>query len=103
MIVVMFHLTDVTDDWKYTHHSRQVVKSDGKVLGIDGTGDKGLWYSIAERSALLQAFVQSISKIVRSPELQEGKNFTESYDAMFKPRVRRPRLRSMESVNIIPC
>jgi hypothetical protein len=84
MVIIMFHMTDVTNDWKYTMKSRLAVNANGEVIGIDGREDKSFLYKFAEKSAALRAIVQRARQLLQYQQIQEADDLTTTYDAMFK-------------------
>ena len=84
MIVLLFHVTDVSNDWDYD--KAKVLDSNSRAVGIDGYTDKGVLYSTLEKSVFLRAVVQKIKLIRRKKRLREDKEYhlTGSYFAMFK-------------------
>ena len=84
MVVLMFHITDVTDDWRY--EKKKALDLNGKAIGIDGTKEKSAIYQIFEKSSLLRTVVQKIKKLQKQGLMEESQSvdLSESYYAMFK-------------------
>ncbi len=84
MVVLLFHVTDVSNDWEY--EKLKALDSNGRVAGIDGHRAKGPLYAALERSVFLRAVVQRIKLMRRQERLREGEelHLTNSYFAMFK-------------------
>ena len=84
MVILLFHITDVRDDWKY--EKSEILDLNGNAIGIDGTTNKGILYKALEKSAFLRTVVQKTKALLKQKRL-EGRgayNLTESYYAMFK-------------------
>ena len=84
MVILLFHITDVTDDWKYEKY--KIFDSNGNALGIDGTIEKSILYKALEKSAVLRTVVQKTKALLKHRRLEGKQRFTltESYYAMFK-------------------
>lgn len=84
MVILLFHVTDVRDDWKY--EKSKVLDRDGNTMGIDGTSRKSIPYQILEKSAFMRTVVQKTKKLLRQRQFDVGHvpDLTESYFAMFK-------------------
>lgn len=84
MVILLFHMTDVRDDWKY--EKSKVLDSNGKALGINGTTEKSILYKTLEKSAFLRTVVQKTKALMKQKRLEGNQNFNlkESLYAMFK-------------------
>lgn len=84
-VVLVFHATDVTDDWRYDAH---VVRDAGREpVAIDGTQSKSLLYRWAEKFTSLRIPVQYWKTARRQREIEgQGatRDLTETFDAIFK-------------------
>lgn len=79
MVVLLFHVTDVTDDARYIGSA---VYERGEVVGIDG-GTVSLPYELATHSALLTAVTQAGRALVRA---NVPFDLGHTFNAMFKPQ-----------------
>ncbi|MHC4268237.1 MAG: hypothetical protein ACYSTS_07195 [Planctomycetota bacterium] len=84
MVILLFHMTDVRDDWKY--EKSKVLGPNGKALGINGTTEKSILYKTLEKSAFLRTVVQKTKALMKQRRLEgnQGFNLKESFYAMFK-------------------
>ncbi len=84
MVILLFHITDVRDDWKY--EKSKVLDSGGNGIRIDGTNEKSILYNALEKSAFLRTVVQKTKALLKQRHLEGNReyNLKESYFAMFK-------------------
>ena len=84
MIVLLFHVTDVSNDWEY--EKAKVTDLNGRISGINGYTNKGALYALLEKSVFLRAVVQKFKLIKKLRRLDVDKEYhlTDSYFAMFK-------------------
>lgn len=82
VVVVVFHATDVTNDWEY--HQRAVYDSSGSVVRIDGSEAKSHLYRLAEGSAFLRAVVQRVRHAMATRRAVGGSDLMTTYDVMFR-------------------
>ena len=80
LVLVMFHLSDVTNDWVYQKGNQ--VNDQGEVIGI--SMHKSFLYKLAEKSALLRTIVQRVKALQQSRAIQRSEHLTQAYGAMFK-------------------
>jgi len=78
-VVLLFHVTDVTDDARYIDSA--VRNAEGEVIAIDG-GTVSWAYELATHSALLTAVTQAARALVRA---NVPFDLGHTFNAMFKP------------------